>query len=31
MGKWVRKEAVFWLSPHAIHIIKKEYVVLCQV
>lgn len=25
MGKWVRKEAVFWLSPHAIHIIKKEY------
>ena len=25
MGNWARKEAVFWLSPYAIHIIKKEY------
>ena len=25
MKKWAQKDVVLWLSPHAIHIIKKEY------
>lgn len=25
MKKWAQKDVVIWLSPHAIHIIKKEY------